>query len=75
MWKNVIKVYSTQTGDFVREFESCNYRIAGIIIHPDNSNVIVGCTESGELDFWDCLSGIITKKLVRFGLNISLFIL
>lgn len=58
----------------MREFEPSNYRIAGIIIHPDNTNIIVGCTESGELDFWDCQSGIITKKLVRFELNISLFI-
>ncbi|KAL6434766.1 hypothetical protein ACFW04_005163 [Cataglyphis niger] len=63
VWKNVIRVYSTQTGDFVREFEPSNYRIAGIIVHPDNANVIIGCTENGELDFWNCQSGIITKKL------------
>lgn len=58
----------------MREFEPSNYRIAGIMVHPDNNNVIVSCTESGELDFWNCQSGIITKKLVRFSnkLNISL---
>jgi len=65
VWKNVIRVYSTQTGDFVREFEPLDYRIAGIIAHPDNTSVIIGCTENGELYFWNCQSGIITKKLVR----------
>ncbi|XP_071651739.1 WD repeat-containing protein 75 isoform X1 [Temnothorax longispinosus] len=63
VWKNVIRVYSTQTGDFVREFEPLDYRIAGIIAHPDNASVIIGCTENGELYFWNCQSGIITKKL------------
>lgn len=65
VWKNVIRVYSTQTGDFVREFEPSGYRISGIILHPDNISVIVGCTENGELYFWNCQSGIITRKLVR----------
>ncbi|KAL6257883.1 hypothetical protein P5V15_011482 [Pogonomyrmex californicus] len=63
IWKNVIRVYSTQTGDFVREFESSNYRITGIIAHPDNASVIIGCIENGKLNFWNCQSGIITKKL------------
>ncbi|XP_011056912.1 PREDICTED: WD repeat-containing protein 75 isoform X1 [Acromyrmex echinatior] len=63
VWKNVIRVYSTQTGDFVREFEPLDYRIAGVIPHPDNVSVIIGCTENGELYFWNCQSGIITKKL------------
>ncbi|EZA57753.1 WD repeat-containing protein [Ooceraea biroi] len=63
LWKNVIRVYSTQTGDFVREFEAADYRITGMLIHPDNNNVIIGCTENGELNCWSCQSGIITKKL------------
>lgn len=69
----MIRVYSTQTGDFVREFEPSNYRIAGVILHPDNVNTIIGCTESGELDFWDYQSGIITKKLVRFMFKLQVF--
>jgi len=64
LWKNLIRAYSTQTGDFVREFEAADYRIAGMIMHPDNSNIIIGCTENGELNYWSCQSGIITKKLV-----------
>lgn len=63
VWKNVIRVYSTQTGDFVREFESLDHRIAGVTVHPDNASVIIGCTENGELNLWNCQSGINTKKL------------
>ncbi|KYN04804.1 WD repeat-containing protein 75 [Cyphomyrmex costatus] len=63
VWKNVIRVYSTQTGDFVREFEPLDYRIARLIPHPDNISIIIGCTENGELYFWNCQSEIITKKL------------
>ncbi|XP_003708110.1 WD repeat-containing protein l(2)05287 isoform X1 [Megachile rotundata] len=63
VWKHVIRAYSTQTGDFVRELEPASHRIAGLIIHPDNPNQIITCTENGELNFWSCQSGIITKKL------------
>lgn len=56
----------------MREFEPADYRIAGVVIHPDNSNVIIGCTEYGELNCWSCQSGIITKKLVRFSKQIQI---
>lgn len=55
---------STQTGDFVREFEPSDYRIVGVVMHPENVHVIIGCTEKGQLDFWNCQNNIITKKLV-----------
>ncbi|XP_076232800.1 WD repeat-containing protein l(2)05287 [Calliopsis andreniformis] len=63
VWKHVIRAYSTQTGDFVRELEPANNRIAGLTIHPENPSSIIACTENGELNFWSCQSGIITKKL------------
>ncbi|XP_043254565.1 WD repeat-containing protein 75 [Colletes gigas] len=63
VWKHVVRAYSTQTGDFVRELEPANHRIAGLIVHPESSNSVIACTENGELNFWSCQSGIITKKL------------
>ncbi|KAG9433300.1 WD repeat-containing protein 75 [Apis mellifera carnica] len=63
VWKHVIRAYSTQTGDFVKELEPASFRIAGLIVHPENPNLIIACTENGELNFWSCQSGIITKKL------------
>ncbi|KZC09641.1 WD repeat-containing protein 75, partial [Dufourea novaeangliae] len=63
IWKQIIRAYSTQTGDFVKELEPANLRIAGLTVHPENFNTIIACTENGELNFWNCQSGIITKKL------------
>lgn len=68
-------MYSTQTGDFVRELEPSDHRIARIIIHPDNVSLIIGCTESSELNFWSCQNGIITKRLVRFEFKASPFVM
>ncbi|XP_076285922.1 WD repeat-containing protein l(2)05287 [Lasioglossum baleicum] len=63
IWKHYIRAYSTQTGDFVKELEPASHRISGLIVHPENFNTIIACTENGELNFWSCQSGIITKKL------------
>ncbi|XP_033329848.2 WD repeat-containing protein l(2)05287 [Megalopta genalis] len=63
IWKHYVRAYSTQTGDFVKELEPASHRITGLIVHPGNFNNIIACTENGELNFWSCQSGIITKKL------------
>lgn len=68
--KNVVRIYSTQTGDFVQEFEPSDYRIVNILMHPENDHAIIGCTERGQLDVWSYPSSIIIKKLVRLSLNI-----
>ena len=66
VWKQVIRTYSTQTGDFVREFEATDSRIAGIAHHVDCSNTILGCTDSGDLVNWNCQNGLIIKKVVCY---------
>ncbi|XP_063972542.1 WD repeat-containing protein 75 [Diachasmimorpha longicaudata] len=63
IWKQVIRKYSTQTGDFVGEFESADVKLAGISFYSDNFNTIVGCTESGDLINWNSQNGVITRKL------------
>ncbi|EFN76342.1 WD repeat-containing protein 75 [Harpegnathos saltator] len=73
IWKNVIKVCSTQTGDFVQEFEPSDYKIVGILMHPDNMHMIIGCTEKGQLDFWCCQNNIITRKLCGSKIYVLLF--
>lgn len=64
IWKHTLRAYSTQTGDFVQEFEGIDRRISGIVPYPDGYNTVIGCTDNGQLNFWSCQSGIITKKLV-----------
>lgn len=61
VWKQVIRAYSTQTGDFVREFEPTDNRLTGIASHPSNLNIIIGCTETGFLVSWDSRNGLITN--------------
>lgn len=64
IWKQTIRAYSAQTGDFVREFEQAEGRIIGIALHPNFSNTVIGCINTGQLIFWDCHSGLITSNLV-----------
>lgn len=63
IWKQTIRAYSAQTGDFVREFEQAEGRIIGIALHPNFSNTVIGCINTGQLIFWDCHSGLITSNL------------
>ncbi|XP_074094761.1 WD repeat-containing protein l(2)05287 [Cotesia typhae] len=64
VWKQVIRAYSTQTGDFVRELEPADNKIAGIAwsSYSDDLSIIIGCTENGVLINWDT-HGLITKNL------------
>ncbi|XP_012257158.2 WD repeat-containing protein 75 [Athalia rosae] len=64
VWKHSLRAYSTRTGDFVREFEGIENKIAGISSHPDNSEIILACSDIGELVFWNCYNGLIIKKIV-----------
>ncbi|XP_008559275.1 WD repeat-containing protein 75 [Microplitis demolitor] len=61
VWKQIIRAYSTQTGDFVRELEPAESKITGIA-STENNNTIIGCTENGVLINWDS-HGLITKNL------------
>ncbi|XP_011308970.1 WD repeat-containing protein 75 [Fopius arisanus] len=63
VWKHVIRKYSTQTGDFVGEFEAAEVKLSGISFYSDNFNTIVGCTETGDLINWNSQNGVITRKL------------
>ena len=69
IWKQTIRAYSAQTGDFVREFEPAQGRITGIALHPDIPYTVIGCISTGYLTFWDCHSGLITSNLVYFYLT------
>ncbi|XP_046621539.1 WD repeat-containing protein 75 [Neodiprion virginianus] len=62
VWKHSIRAYSTRTGDLVREFEGIEHKIAGISSHPDNRDVVLACSDVGELIYWNCYKGLIIKK-------------
>lgn len=64
VWKQVIRAYSAQTGDFVKELEPAEHKIISITLSPENSDTILGCTDNGELLYWNCQNGLITIKTV-----------
>jgi len=64
IWKQVIRAYSAQTGDFVKELEPVDCKIINIVLSHENPDTIVGCTENAELVHWNSNSGLITYKTV-----------
>ncbi|XP_014214373.1 WD repeat-containing protein 75 [Copidosoma floridanum] len=62
VWKHAIRAYSTTTSDFVKEFELADHKIIGITLSPENSSTLIGCTDNGELIYWNCHNGLITMK-------------
>ncbi|XP_011502837.1 PREDICTED: WD repeat-containing protein 75 [Ceratosolen solmsi marchali] len=62
VWKQFIRAYSTQTGDFVKELEPASNKIIGIVLSPDSFDTIIGCTDNAELVYWNCHNSLITIK-------------
>ncbi|XP_001602638.1 WD repeat-containing protein 75 [Nasonia vitripennis] len=62
VWKQVIRAYSAKTGDFVKELEPAKHKIISITLSPENSDTILGCTDSGEILYWNSQNGLITMK-------------
>lgn len=63
-----ILVYSTQTGEYVRELEGIPGRkIIAIQCDSNNPKLLFGCTESGDIISWKWKSGVINEKqFLRF---------
>lgn len=63
-----VLVYSTQTGEYVRELEGIpNKKIIAIQCDLNNPKLLYGCTESGDIISWKWKSGVINDKhFLRF---------
>ncbi|XP_031624324.1 WD repeat-containing protein 75 [Contarinia nasturtii] len=58
-----ILVYSSTTGEYVRELEGISgKKIIAIQCDPNNSKLLYGCTESGDIISWKWKSGVINEK-------------
>lgn len=58
-----ILVYSTQTGEYVRELEGIpSKKIVAIQCDPNSPKLLYGCTESGDIISWKWKSGVINEK-------------
>lgn len=58
-----VLVYSTNTGEYVRELEGIpDKRIIAIQCDSNNPKLLFGCTESGDIISWKWKSGVINEK-------------
>lgn len=53
---SVIRAYGVRTGELVSEYERLKGKVTGVQLHPSYPNVIVACSEKGELIQWSCSS-------------------
>lgn len=66
-----ILVYSTQTGEYVRDLDGVpGKKIIATQCDPNNPKLLYGCTESGDIISWKWKSGVINEKQwLRFHAN------
>lgn len=58
-----ILVYSTQTGEYVRDLDGVpGKKIIATQCDPNNPKLLYGCTESGDIISWKWKSGVINEK-------------
>lgn len=58
-----IRVYSTVTGKFIRGLEGVSgKKIVGQQWDRNNSKLLYGCTESGDIISWKWKSGVVNEK-------------
>lgn len=63
-----VLVYSSATGEYIRELEGITgKKIISIQCDPNNSKLLFGCTETGDIISWKWKSGVINEKIfIRF---------
>lgn len=66
-----ILVYSTKTGEYVRDLDGVpGKKIIATQCDPNNPKLLYGCTESGDIISWKWKSGVINEKQsLRFHAN------
>lgn len=66
-----ILVYSTQTGEYVRDLDGVpGKKIIATQCDPNDPKLLYGCTESGDIISWKWISGVINEKQwLRFNAN------
>lgn len=66
-----VLVYSTQTGEYVRELEGIvGRKLVAIQCDLNNPKLLYGCTASGDIISWKWKSGVINEKhWLRFPVN------
>jgi len=59
-----IRAYAVKTGELVNEYEREEGKLIGVQLHPVKPEVLVACSENGELIQWNCNSKLPTSVVV-----------
>lgn len=65
IWDDVVRAYSTQTGEWIRDLEGANAHIVGIQCVPEYPKLVFACTVSGQVLSWKWKSGVVNVDQVR----------
>lgn len=61
----MVRVYSTLTGEWIRDLDGPNAQIIGTQYDQQNAKILYACTETGEVVSWKWRSGVVHEKIVR----------
>lgn len=63
IWDKSIRVYSTITGEWIRDLEGPDNKIIGHQCDALNPKLLYACTDAGEIVSWKWKSGVINNRV------------
>ncbi|KAG8222238.1 hypothetical protein J437_LFUL001436 [Ladona fulva] len=67
VWGNSVRSYSTQTGEFLQEYEGLTERSAGVQLIR-GTETLATCSRKGEIIFWSRKSAVVQERKVTIRL-------
>lgn len=62
MWKDTVRVFQVTTGAWLRDLERSEQKLVAIEFDPNNSKLLYGCPENGNVIIWKWRSGVKEKR-------------
>lgn len=61
--RNLVRVFNVGTGAWVRDLEKTEHSLVGIAFDSENSKLLIGCDQKGNVIVWKWRSGVKVKRL------------
>lgn len=66
IWNNIVRAYSAQTGEWIRDLEGATENIVGIQLDVHNHKIVFACTTTGQIVSWKWKSGVVNENIVSY---------
>lgn len=63
IWDNVVRAYSSQTGEWIRDLEGASTDIVSLQTDPECTKLVYACTSTGQVLSWKWRSGVIDENI------------